>query len=467
VDAPAAALVDIVGPAHVLADPDVVRSFTVDWTGRWHGPASLVVRPGTTGEVAAVVQACLAAGVAIVPQGGNTGLVGGSVPASSSPGPAPVVLSLVRLQRLDPVEAEAAQVTVGAGVTLAALARHVAGSGAGLAFPVDLGARDSATVGGMVATNAGGIHFIRYGGMRQQVVGVEAVLPDGGVVSRLNGLAKDNTGYDLAGLFTGSEGTLGVVTAARLRLVPDLAVRVAAVIGVAGTGAAVALVGAMRAELDNVEAAEIYYHQGLELVQRGADIANPLGRPWPAYLLVECAGPDEAVLDRLARFMADHGVADDATAVATESAGRRQLWAVRERHAEAVGRLGVPHKLDVSLPVGELAAFVAAVHDAVAAVAPGAAVVIWGHVGDGNLHVNVVGPARDDDAVDDAVFRLAVEMGGGISAEHGIGRAKLGWIHLTRSEADIGAMRTIKRALDPRDLLNPGVLLPPPSARGQ
>ena len=451
----AAALVEIVGPSHVLADPDVVRSFTVDWTGRWHGPDALVVRPGSTSEVAGVVKACRAAGVAMVPQGGNTGLVGGSVPPVGRPA---VVLSLVRLQRLDSVDVDASQVTVGAGVTLSALGQHLGDSGTGLAFPVDIGSRQSATIGGMVATNAGGIHFIRYGGMRQQVAGVEAVLPSGDVVSRLDGLAKDNSGYDLAGLLTGSEGTLGVVTAARLRLVPRLAVRVAAVIGVGDTAEAVALVTAMHRQLGSLEAAEIYYHEGLELVLRDGTLANPLGQAFPAYLLVESAGQDDTVVEQLAGFFSR---SDWTTAVAMGPAARESLWAVRERHGEAVSRLGVPHKLDVSLPLRRLAEFVPAVHHAIDVVAPGAEVVIWGHVGDGNLHVNVVGPAADDDRVDDAVFRLVAGMGGSISAEHGIGRAKLQWLHLTRSPADIGAMRAIKEALDPDDLMNPGVLLPP------
>ncbi len=458
----AATLVTALGRDHVLTDPEVTASYTADWTGRWRGRAALVTRPGSTDEVVAVVRACAAAGIAVVPQGGNTGLVGGSVPAADIDGGAgPVIVSLVRLGRLDPVDPAAAQVTVGAGVTLAALQRHVAASKTGLAFGVDLAARDSATVGGMVATNAGGIHFIRYGGMRQQVTGVEVVLADGRVVERLDGLAKDNTGYDLPGLLTGSEGTLGIVTAARLRLVPALPFRVTALIGLPDTAAAVELMAALRRDVPGVEAAEIFYQAGLELVCRYADLVSPLPRAWGAYLLVECAGRDDTVTDELAQCLASTGLDQDAAAVATERAGRDRLWAVRERHTEAVNWLGVPHKLDISLPLGALAAFVPAMHDRVAEVAPDATVVLWGHAGDGNLHVNVVGPAEEDYAVDDTVFRLVAAMGGSISAEHGIGRAKVRWLHLTRSEADIGAMRAIKGALDPAGLFNPGVMLPP------
>ena len=372
-----------------------------------------------------------------------------------------MVVSLVRLGRLDPVDPVAAQVTVGAGVTLAALQRHVAASGTGLAFGVDLAARDSATIGGMVATNAGGIHVIRYGGMRHQVAGLEVVLADGQVVERLGGLVKDNSGYDLPGLLTGSEGTLGIVTAICLRLVPAPATRVTALIGLADTFSAVELVTALTRSVTSLEAAELFYQEGLDLVCRSTGLLSPLAGPWGAYLLVECAGADETVIDELGQCLADHGLADDATAVAADRTGRDRLWALRERHTEVVNRLGVPHKLDISLPRASLAPFVPAVADAVAASAPGATLVVWGHAGDGNLHVNVIGPAPDDLSADDAVFRLVAKMGGSISAEHGIGRAKVPWLHLTRSEADIGAMRAIKHALDPAGLFNPGVLLPP------
>jgi FAD/FMN-containing dehydrogenase len=456
-----ASLVTALGPDHVLRDPELVASFTVDWTRRWRGPAALVARPGSTTEVAAVVRACRAAGVAMVLQGGNTGLVGGSVPAPAFPGTPPVVVSLVRLCRLDPVDAAAAQITVGAGVTLAAVQRHVAASGTGLAFGVDLGARDSATIGGMVATNAGGVHFVRHGAMRQQVVGVELVLADGRVIDRLGGLAKDNTGYDLAGLVTGSEGTLGIVTAVRLRLVPALAYRATALIGLAGTSAAVKVMAALRRDAPGLEAAEIFYQDGLDLVCRHSGLVAPLAGPREAYLLVECAGSDDAVVEGLARCLDACGVDDEACVVATEARGRQRLWALRERHTEAVSSLGVPHKLDVSVPLSMLAAFEAEVRRTVATVAPGASLIVWGHAGDGNLHVNVVGPPPDDHSVDDAVYRLVASMGGSISAEHGIGRAKTGWLHLTRSDADIDAMRAIKAAFDPAGLFNPGVLLPP------
>ena len=444
----AADLVGAVGAAHVLRDRDLVASYEQDWTGRWHGRARLVVRPGSTGEVAAVLMACAAAGVAVVAQGGNTGLVGGAVPYDA------VVLSTARLAHLDPVDTAAAQVTAGAGVALARLQEHVAATG--LMFAIDLAARDSATVGGMVATNAGGVHVIRYGHMRAQVAGLEMVLAGGQVLSRLGGLVKDNTGYDLTGLLVGSEGTLGVVTRVRLRLVPALPWRIAALVGVSGTAEAVARVSAAWRAGAGVEAAEIFYADGLDLVCSVAGCPPPFARRWPAYLLVECAGPADRT-DDLAAVLAD--AAD--TAVAVDAAGRAALWAYRELHTEAVATIGVPHKLDVTVPLDTLAAFEAEVRSRIAAAAPGSRTILFGHVGDGNLHINVVGPGPDDDAVDVAVLELVARDRGSISAEHGIGRAKARWLGLSRSPAEIDAMAAIKRALDPAGLLNPGVLLLP------
>ncbi|HSS10878.1 MAG TPA: FAD-binding oxidoreductase [Acidimicrobiales bacterium] len=456
----AEALARIVGRPNVLVDPAVTTSYTVDWTRRWHGTAALVVRPAATSDVAAVVRVCANAGVPVVPQGGNTGLVGGGVPEPRPLFAGAVLLSLRRLDHLSPVDDAAAQVTAGAGVTLARLQQHLAASSTGWGFGVDLAARDSATVGGMAATNAGGVHVVRYGGMRQQVVGVEAVLATGEVVARLDGLVKDNTGYDLTDLFVGSEGTLGVITRVRLRLVPSLSVRVTALLGLDDTAAAVAVTAQLRREVSSLEAVEIFYPDGLDLVCQHAGLGPPLPRRYGAYLLIESAGRSDGVVDELAGFVLGLGLDESATAVAIEGPARAQLWAYRERHTEVVSSLGVPHKLDVTLPLARLAAFEAAVRGRVASVAPEAIVVIWGHLGDGNLHVNVVGPPADDDTVDDAVLRLAAGMGGSISAEHGVGRAKVRWLGLTRAPAEIGAMKAIKNALDPTGLFNPGVLLP-------
>lgn len=447
----ATALVGIVGDAHVLADDDVRAPYEVDWTGGFRGRARLVVRPADTEEVAGVLRACVDAGAAVVPQGGNTGLVGGGVPRDGE-----VVVSLARLGTLEPVDRAAASIVAGAGVTLADLQEHAAA--AGFAFPVDLAARDSATIGGMIATNAGGVHVLRYGMMRAQVLGVEAVLADGRVVAHLAGLVKDNTGYHLPSLLAGSEGTLAVVTRACLRLVPALPARVAALLAVGSTADALAVLARLRA-LDSLQAAEIWYADGMEVVTAHAGLPSPLPDPSPCYLLVECAARRDPTEELGAVVAEAPEVAD--VAVATDRAGREGLWAYRERLTEAVAGVGVAHKLDVTVPLDALADFEAAVRRRVAAVAPGARTFLWGHVGDGNLHVNIVGPDLDGDAIDDAVLGLVAEAGGSISAEHGIGRAKARWLPRTRGAGDLAAMRAVKDALDPGGVLNPGVLFDP------
>ena len=441
-------LAEIVGDDHVLTDPDVVGGYTADWTGRYHGAAACVARPGSPAEVAGVIRACAQAGVPVVPQGGNTGLVGGSVPPGADgprgAGDGPVVLSTRRLRRLDPVDTVAAQVTAGAGVTLADLQAHA--RRAGFSYGVDLASRDSATVGGTISTNAGGVHTVRYGFTRAQLLGVEAVLADGSVVSRLAGLAADNTGYDLAALLAGSEGTLGVITAARLRLWPPDESLITVLAGVEDMAAAAALSAEVRA-CGGMRAAEYIEAEGVALVCEHAGLRPPLDREYPAYLLAETAGLDSA--ERLSQLpqLADAAVADDAS-------GRAALWAYRERHTEAISAAGIPHKLDVALPFGELAPFRAALDDAVS----GHRAIVFGHIGAGNLHVNVLGPDPGDDSVDEAVLGLVAKHGGTISAEHGVGRAKAPYLGLTRSQAEIAAMRAIKTALDPQGLLNPGVL---------
>jgi FAD/FMN-containing dehydrogenase len=421
----------VVGAQHVLVDADLRAGYEIDWTGRYRGSTPCVVRPGSVDEVAAVVRLCGERGAAIVPQGGNTGLVGGGVPLDGE-----VVLSLQRFTGIEPVDVLSSQVTVGAGVTCAAV-DEAAGS-VGLHFAVDLGARDTATIGGMVATNAGGLHLLRHGGMRQNVVGIEAVLGNGDIVRHLGGLPKDNTGYDLTSLVCGSEGTLAVVTAVGLRLVPQPRELVTAVLGVPSVAHAVELVATMRRSVD-LEAAEVWV---------GMD--GPIDAP--VHVLIEWAGGDVGALGPVA---AEH----DAV-IADGETRRAELWRYRDGITESINRAGIPHKMDVTLPLPALADFCADVLSLVERVQPGARTFLFGHVGDGNIHVNVVGPDPDDDAVDLAVFALVAERGGSISAEHGIGTAKKASLHLSRSVEEIAAMRAIKRALDPKGILNPNVLLP-------
>ncbi|MEO6059910.1 MAG: FAD-binding oxidoreductase [Candidatus Limnocylindria bacterium] len=449
-----ASLRSAVGPDHVLTDADLRASYETDWSRRWHGEALAVVRPASTDEVAAVVRACAAADVAIIPQGGNTGLVGGSVPRTHATR-SQVVVSTLRIRELEPVDLLAGEVTVGAGATLGMLQAHVRPAGFG--FGVDLGARDSATIGGMVATNAGGIHVLRHGPMRMQLVGMEAVMADGSIVRRLPGMLKDNTGYHLPSLLAGSEGTLAIITRVRLRLVPLLPRPVVALLAVDDTAAAVTLAGAMRSSLPSLAAAELFFDAGLALVLRRRGGQRPFKDAHPAYLLLEVESHVDPTDELAAAIDAAGEVVRDAV-LASDGPGRERLWHLREGHTEAINAEGVPHKLDVALPLGRLAEFVDRVRAAVEEAAPGAACYLYGHVCDGNLHIGVIGPPAEDEGVDAAILRLTIEMGGTISAEHGVGVAKVDWLEADRGTADVAAMRAIKRALDPGRILNPGVI---------
>jgi FAD/FMN-containing dehydrogenase len=412
--------------------------------------------------VAAVMRACARAAVPVVPQGGNTGLVGGGIPHGTGDSQAgrvgkdsAVLVSLRRLVRLDPVDVLATQVTAGAGVTIANLRAHAAR--AGLEYGVDLAARDSATVGGTIATNAGGIQTIRYGHTRAQLLGVEAVLADGSVISRLGGLQSDNTGYDLAQLLTGSEGTLGIVTAARLRLWRPEPVAMTLLVGVDGIAAAASLAAEIRALVPGIRAAEYFEAAGLDLVRRHTGLGAPLDSTYPAYLLVDITGTaDINSREDFAERLVELPVLA-AAAVAVDASARAALWAYRERHTESISAAGIPHKLDVAFPLARLAGFRAELDEVITKAE--ATAIVFGHIAAGNLHVNVLGPAPEDEAVDDAVLALAAAHGGTISAEHGIGRAKAAVLHLARSPAEIAAMRAVKNGLDPLGLLNPGVLL--------
>ena len=449
------ALAAIVGKSQVLTDPALTRSYETDWTGRFGGRAAIVVRPGSTAEVAGVVRACAVEAAPMVVQGGNTGLVGGGVPGGSGD---EVVLSLVRLAELGEIDVAAGQVTAGAGVRLAALQGHA--RAAGLDFGVDLAARETATVGGLIATNAGGIRVLRYGSMRAQLLGLEAVLPDGSVISRLGGLPKDNTGYDLTSLFTGSEGTLGIVTQARLRLVPRELARAVALVAVADTAAAIELLGVLRTHVGSVLcASELIFDEGVELVRAATGLPPPFQKGARAYLLIECAAPQDPSDALMEALEQAPQVLDANVATAADPGGQRALWQYREGHTEAVNAAGVPVKLDVAVPLGALPGLIDELTPLVRAVAPEAQTYIWGHLNEGNLHVNVVGALEHAEAVESVVLNAVAARAGTISSEHGIGRAKAAFLGLSRSREEIAVMRSVKAALDPKGLLSPGVLL--------
>ena len=442
------ALAGAVGADHVLTEADVTAAFTTDWTGRWRGECRAVVRPATTDQVAAAVRACREHRVPVVPQGGNTGLVGGSVPRGGE-----VVVSLTRLDRLDAVDSEGAQVTAGAGVTIGVLQQHAAE--AGLRYGVDLASRDTATVGGTIATNAGGINVVRHGATRSQVIGVEAVLPDGRVLRRLHGLTKDSTGYDLPGLLTGSEGTLGIVTAARLRLHPAAPHRVVALLGVPSTAVALDVLAAVR-PLPSLMAVEWFHRLGLELTCEHTGLTAPFDQRHRTYVLVECAAATDPAAALAAAIDGVNDVGD--VAVATDRPDRERLWAYRERHTEGMAAAHVGLKYDVAVPPRRLPDFERGVEALCRH--HGARIVMFGHLAEGNVHANVLDAPSEPSRLDEGILGLVAANGGSISAEHGVGVLKVPWLHLTRDEADRDAMRAIKRALDPDELFNPGVLFP-------
>jgi FAD/FMN-containing dehydrogenase len=440
-------LATVVGDAHVLSDPDLTRAYEHDLTGRFSGESLLVVRPAHAAEVGAVLTACAEAGVGVVVQGGHTGMVGGGTPRDGE-----VVLSMGRFQTIEPLEPSAAQVTVGAGVTLERLQQMARAKG--LDFAIDHGARSAATIGGMTATNAGGHLAVRYGTMREQVVGIEAVLPDGRTISHLSGLLKDNAGFDLAGLLVGSEGTLAAITRVRLKLIPSRAHRATALFGVAGMEEALRVLERLRAQASSLEAIDFFQARGLRHVCRRLDLPPPFPADYPVYLLVETAA-DTDPTDELA---AAADLVED-SAVAVDERARGELWAYRDAHNETVRSLGVPLKLDVSVPPAASPSFEQALRELLAARAPAAELILWGHLGDGNMHVNIVGAGGDSDEVEEAVLRLVATSGGSISAEHGVGQAKARWLHLCRSDAELSVMRAVKAAFDPNAILGRGRVL--------
>ena len=446
----AVAFAEVVGGDQIVVDPDVLAGNERDWTGRFIGATPALIRPGSTAEVAEIVAICRREGVSLVPQGGNTGLVGGSVPLCGE-----VIVHLGRLDAISDLDTDQGQLTAGAGVSVASV--QAAARRVGWTYAVDLASRDSATVGGTIATNAGGLKVLRYGHTRHQILGVSAALGNGSTISRLGGLVKDNTGYDLAGLLCGSEGTLGVVTAARLRLTPHQPEHAVALVGYADVRVAVEVGQSLRRLLPSVEAVELFEGAGMDLVCSTFGLAPPFAGKHRAYLLAEAADSRDPSADLVRALEASGPVA--ASALAKEPARRTALWRYREAHTEAIGLLGTPHKFDVTLPGPELADFILRIPRVVYAVAPNATTCCFGHVADGNIHVNVTGIDAADGAVDEAVLGDVIDAGGSISAEHGIGTAKKPWLARYRSSDEMAAFRHIKRALDPDGVCNPNVLL--------
>jgi len=457
-----------VGAAHVLTEGDL-GAWEADWRKRIRGKALAVVRPGSAGEVAAVVRACAAAGTPVVPQGGNTGLVVGGVPDASG---REVVLSLTRLNRVRAIDRDNLAMTVDAGCVLQNLQQ--AADEAGLLFPLSLAAEGSCTIGGNLATNAGGTQVVRYGNTRELCLGLEVVTAQGEIWDGLSGLRKDNTGYDLRDLFIGSEGTLGVITGATMKLYPRPAATLTAWAAVPSMEAAVALLGLAHRHLGaGLTGFEVMGQFALSLAAKHyPQLRVPLYESAPYCVLLECADQESeaharSLFERLLEVALEDGCALDAV-VAENLAQAHQLWHIRESIPLAQAEEGLNIKHDISIPVSRIPAFCAETDALLQREIAGMRLVNFGHLGDGNLHYNVQAPeggdmkaflAANEERVNTLVYDQVKRFGGSISAEHGIGLLKAEKLPAYKSPVALGLMRALKGALDPKGILNPGRVL--------
>ncbi len=465
-----AAVDEILGPRGLTRDPDLIEPWLTDWRGRFHGQAMAMASPASTEELAALVKLCVAHHVPIVPQGGNSGMAGGATPDETGTA---LLLSLRRLNTIGPVDVEGQKVTCGAGVILQTL--HEAAEAAGMRFALTLGGKGSATVGGLIATNAGGTQVLRHGSMRALVLGLEVVTPDGEVFSALTPLKKDNRGFDLKQVFIGSEGTLGIVTAATLKVVPAIARRVVIWAGVADVKTARALLLHCEAmATDGLEGFEILPQASLEAVIDHVPATRPpleRGHPW--HVLIEVvsdrSGADglqercEAMLE--AAFEKD--LLDDAVIAANETQAEA-FWQIRDSISAAERARGPAVQHDVSVPVEAMPAFIDEAVPRLQQAWPGTEAIAFGHLGDGNVHFHVIAPqgtdgptwhSGDGKAISRDVHDLVTQWGGSISAEHGIGQLKRDELARLGDPVQLELMRRIKHALDPNGLLNPGKLV--------
>jgi FAD/FMN-containing dehydrogenase len=457
-----------VGPAGYLDQPTDTAPFSKSWRDDWEGRTPLVLRPKTTAEMAAVVKICAETGTRIVPQGGNTGLTGAGQPHNDL---SEVIISTIRMKEVRGLDLLNDTITVEAGVVLQEIQR-IAGENNRL-FPLSLGAEGTCQIGGNIATNAGGTQVIRYGNTRALVLGLEVVLPDGRIWDGLRGLRKDNTGYDLKHLFIGGEGTLGIITAAVLRLFPKPTATETALLAVPSPAAAVELLAVMRGRLgEQISAFELMQRSIIEFVIAGVPgYSEPLGQPHDWYVLVEVSGQgepgsmSEPFTEALSEAMGRQLVED--AAIASSGAQAKRYWKMREDMAQAQNVTGASIKHDVSVPVSRIPEFLERCNAALEAAYPGIRTCAFGHVGDGNLHYNPMQPVAwegkrfkaERDAINRIVHDLVAALGGSISAEHGIGQLRLAENEHYKSEVEKDLMRTVKRALDPANLMNPGKMV--------
>lgn len=453
----------VLGEGGWSQDPERLAPKLVEWRDRWVGETPFLALPKTTQDVAAVVGICFEAGVPITPQGGNTGLVGGQIPLGE------ILLSTERLRTIRDIDAFDDVIVAEAGVTLAAV--HEAALSKGRRFPLDLASEGTATIGGVVSTNAGGTAVLRYGNTRELVLGLEAVLPNGEIWNGLKRLRKDNTGYDLKQLLIGAEGTLGVVTAASLKLFPVLVSRATAIAAVDTPQAALdLLVRAKDTAGTGIEAFELMGRRGIEFVLKNiVGQRDPLAQVHPWYVLIEIAsgepGAAEAALERLLSRGLEDGLVRDAV-VAQTKAQARALWSIRENQSPGQKPEGATWKHDVSVPVSRVADFLTQATAAMEALVPGCRVTAFGHMGDGNIHYDIIRPDGGDDAVHSArrgegsrvVHDIVASMGGSISAEHGLGAMKTEEARRYKSPVEVAALTAIRQSLDPKRIMNPRVL---------
>ncbi|HSV53125.1 MAG TPA: FAD-binding oxidoreductase [Burkholderiaceae bacterium] len=456
----------------LLTQPADMAAFLTDWRGKWTGRAIAVAQPDSANDVAAVLRWCHEHGVAVVPQGGNTGLSGGATPDASG---ASLVLSLTRLNRIRRIDAVNNTMEVEAGVTLQQV--QEAAREAGRLFPLSLAAQGSCTIGGNLATNAGGVQVLRYGNARELCLGLEVATPEGELWDGLRGLRKDNTGYDLRDLYIGSEGTLGVITAAVLKLFPLPAAQVVAFVAVPSPAAALQLLQLGQARLGpSLTAFELMSNACIGLVEKHvASARRPLAEISPWYVLLEVSDTQDeahatAAIEGLLEAALDEGLATDA-AISASLAQFKSLWAMREDISESQGAEGKTIKHDISLPISRIAGFIEATDLAIAQAFPGVRMVVFGHLGDGNLHYNVSpaagasGPEQAADfvalepAMNQLVHDAVVAHGGSISAEHGLGVLRRDESARYKTPVEMKLMRAVKAALDPHHLMNPGKLL--------
>jgi len=452
----------VLGEGGWSQDPERLAPKLLEWRDRWSGQTPFLALPGSTADVAAVVGICVEAGVPITPQGGNTGLVGGQIPMGE------ILLSTERLRAVRDVDALDDVMVVEAGVTLAGA--HEAALEKNRRFPLDLASQGTATIGGVISTNAGGTAVLRYGTTRDLVLGLEAVLPNGEIWNGLKRLRKDNTGYDLKQLLIGAEGTLGVVTAASLKLFPILPSRATAMVGLASPRAALDLLArAKEAAGGGVEAFELISRVGVDFALKNiAGQRDPLTTPHPWYVLVELAsgepGSAEAALERLLGQALESGLIADAVVAQTRTQAEA-LWSLRENQSPAQKPEGATWKHDVSVPVSRVADFLEAAGAAMTAFAPGCRICAFGHVGDGNIHYDVLRPDGGDDGAHSAardegsrrVHDIVAGLGGSISAEHGLGAMKTEEALRYKAPVEVAALRAIRLALDPKRIMNPRV----------